>query len=336
MNDLISIIIPMHNAEPYIEKLLDSIRIQTYKNLEIIVVNDGSQDNSLSLVEKKQQEDPRIKIITQVNSGVSKARNVGIENASGKYLSFLDADDYIEADMYEKLYHKMKEINGNILRANCFKEDINGNNKQIDSLYDLANRKIGKDEIKTTLLSYIFDNKIKAYTTLLFIKTDFVKGKFFFKENIHMMEDLLFFLDLLMAIDDIYFYDFPCYHYVLHANSNSNSRKNIIRNYKNTLTVVSNALDLLNKNHIDETIIQKVHHIYSVGITKYILNTFKEQDEYTLTFPQMVELLQLEGVTELVKDVDFSNDIEYVKIAGNYIQKQEYEKLYQYAKTLTF
>ena len=335
MNDLISIIIPMYNAEKYIIKLLDSIKAQTYKNLEIIIVNDGSQDNSLSIVEKWQKEDNRIKVITQTNSGASKARNVGIEHATGKYISFLDADDYIEHDMYEKLYKKMLEVDVNILRANYIKEDVENGITETGSLYTISNKKLNRDDIRQILLPYIFDDKIKAYSPLLLLKTDFVKGHFFFKENIHMMEDLLFFLDILMATDYVYFYDFACYHYILHSTSSSHLRKNIIRNYKNTLMVVSYILDTLNRNQVGDIVYKKVHHIYSVVITKYITRLLKLNDEYTITFDQMKELLSLDGVDELIKGVDFSEDLEYIQVAGKYIQEKEYEKLYNYSKSLT-
>ena len=82
----------------------------------------------------------RIKVITQTNSGASKARNVGIEHATGKYISFLDADDYIEHDMYEKLYKKMLEVDVNILRANYIKEDVENGITETGSLYTISNK----------------------------------------------------------------------------------------------------------------------------------------------------------------------------------------------------
>lgn len=95
MDDLISVIVPVYNAEKFIDKCIDSILNQTYKNLELILVNDGSADSSLHKCEKKKEYDSRIILISQKNSGVTKARSVGVERASGKWIVFVDADDFL-------------------------------------------------------------------------------------------------------------------------------------------------------------------------------------------------------------------------------------------------
>ena len=100
---LISVIVPVYNAEKYIKKALLSILNQTYKNLEIICVDDGSKDNSLPIVRELAKNDKRIRVFTQENSGPAKARNVGLNNARGEYISFIDADDFIEAEAYAYL-----------------------------------------------------------------------------------------------------------------------------------------------------------------------------------------------------------------------------------------
>ena len=99
---LLSVIIPVYNVEPYLEQCLDSVVNQTYKNLEIICINDGSTDNSLKILEKYQKKDKRIKIINQENKGVSAARNAGVDIATGEYITFVDSDDYLELNAYEE------------------------------------------------------------------------------------------------------------------------------------------------------------------------------------------------------------------------------------------
>ena len=101
-NIKISVIIPVYNVEKYIGQCLDSIVNQTYKNLEIIIVNDGTKDNSMRVVEKY-LSDKRIKIINKENGGLSSARNKGMEEVTGEYISFVDSDDWIELDTYERL-----------------------------------------------------------------------------------------------------------------------------------------------------------------------------------------------------------------------------------------
>ncbi|OFI47922.1 hypothetical protein BG262_07985 [Floricoccus penangensis] len=100
----ISIIIPVYNAEKYIIRCIDSIQNQTYSNLEIIIVNDGSTDSSYELCKEKYSSDDRIILINQENKGVTAARNTGIENSTGDYIGFVDSDDWIEENMYVTMY----------------------------------------------------------------------------------------------------------------------------------------------------------------------------------------------------------------------------------------
>ena len=104
MNELISIIVPVYNAEKYISKCIESLISQTYTKLEIILINDGSTDLSGNVCDEYSKKDSRIKVIHIENSGVSKARNVGINNANGDWIVFVDADDWLEANFCEKLY----------------------------------------------------------------------------------------------------------------------------------------------------------------------------------------------------------------------------------------
>ena len=108
MNDLISIIINVYNGEKYIKKCLDSVVNQTYKNIEIILVDDGSTDGSGELCEKIKNNDTRIKVYHKKNGGLGSARNYGFNQAKGEYILFLDSDDYIELNTIEKMI-KYKE-----------------------------------------------------------------------------------------------------------------------------------------------------------------------------------------------------------------------------------
>lgn len=105
-NPLISVIVPAYNTEQYIEQCLCTIMDQSYKNLEIIVVNDGSTDETPAILERLSREDNRIKVVNQKNQGVAKAVITGFKNASGRYIGWVDSDDFIDSDMYEKLIKK--------------------------------------------------------------------------------------------------------------------------------------------------------------------------------------------------------------------------------------
>lgn len=103
MEELISVIVPVYNVEKYIDKCINSIINQTYKNLEIILVDDGSPDNCGNICDEYSKKDNRIIVIHKENGGVSSARNIGIKNAKGKWITFVDSDDWIENDYVEKL-----------------------------------------------------------------------------------------------------------------------------------------------------------------------------------------------------------------------------------------
>ena len=123
----ISIIIPVYNLEDYIAKCLDSIINQSYKNIEIIIVNDGSTDKSAEIFESYSKIDSRIKIFYQHNQGPSTARNTGLDVATGEYISFIDGDDWIEPDMIEMLYKNSRLYNADISVCNINYVDREGN-----------------------------------------------------------------------------------------------------------------------------------------------------------------------------------------------------------------
>ena len=126
MMDLISIIVPVYNVESYLEKCIESIIHQTYKNLQIVLINDGSVDQSGKICDAYAKQDERIQVVHQENKGVSNARNKGLSVAKGKYIAFCDADDWIEPDMYEYLYQLMQNTECNIASCGAWMESPSG------------------------------------------------------------------------------------------------------------------------------------------------------------------------------------------------------------------
>ncbi|MBR6153143.1 MAG: glycosyltransferase family 2 protein [Treponema sp.] len=148
-NDLISVIINVYNGEKYIDKCLKSVIDQTYKNLEIIIVNDGSTDNTLEIVKK--YKDERIRIIDQENMGLSLSRNVGIDNAHGEWLFFVDADDFVTTDVIEYLYDIAKKKN--VLISACKTLVINNYDYTLTQEPDDIKLLSARDMIKKIFLS---------------------------------------------------------------------------------------------------------------------------------------------------------------------------------------
>ena len=128
----VSIIVPVYNAEKYLERCIRSLQSQTLRDIEIILVNDASEDSSLEICEKAATEDLRIKVISKENEGAGMARNAALKIATGKYIGFVDSDDYIEEKMYQTLYEKAEKYNSDLVMSgvlfvdgNMFSEDGN-------------------------------------------------------------------------------------------------------------------------------------------------------------------------------------------------------------------
>ena len=130
-NEIISVIIPIYNVERYLDKCIRSVVDQTYKNLEIILVDDGSPDQCGTICDKWAEKDERIRVIHKINGGLSDARNVGLDAATGAYIGFVDSDDYIHPQMFKKLYEKIKEYNADL--AICGFNRVEENNGMIIS-----------------------------------------------------------------------------------------------------------------------------------------------------------------------------------------------------------
>lgn len=165
MEPLVSIIVPIYNVEPYLKKCIDSIINQTLTNIEIILVNDGSTDNSGNIIDEYAKKDKRIIAIHKENGGQASARNMGLDIASGKYIGFVDSDDWIELDMYENLYKKIKHTNSDI--CICGRRAYNEDGK-------LSNAINLQDEIidfnKNNDKKHILDKFFYSYTVVVWNK----------------------------------------------------------------------------------------------------------------------------------------------------------------------
>lgn len=176
--DLISVIVPVYNVEHYLEKCVTSILNQTYTNLEIILVDDGSTDYSGIMCDELEKMDARIKVIHKANGGLSSARNAGIDSATGKYIGFIDSDDYIDVKMFELLYSAIKNNSADISVCNYSWVNENG---RVFNTTTLNNAIYSSDEV---LCSYFLDNLSswviacnKLYLTSLFKEIRYPEGK---------------------------------------------------------------------------------------------------------------------------------------------------------------
>ncbi len=177
----VSVIIPVYNVEEYIEKCLDSVVNQTLKEIEIIVVNDGTKDNSMKKIEKY-FSDSRIKIINKQNGGLSSARNAGLEIAKGEYISFIDSDDFIEEKMLEELYNESE--NADIV----FSNNLN---------YNMLDNKFSKEERE-----FFFDKMINKGSYICMYSSAVVWNKIYKRDFLE--KNNLRFIEGIIHEDDIF------------------------------------------------------------------------------------------------------------------------------------
>lgn len=221
---MISIIIPIYNKEQYIEKCVDSILSQKYKDYEVILVNDGSTDNSLQICKECYSKINNIKIITQKNQGVSAARNTGILNAKGENIIFIDADDEIEEGYLENLSKNVNDYDLTICGCNYFIEE---KKKLVVKKFDnnLKEQTIGIEQ----LIKVARKGLLNALWNKIFNKSIIDEHNIRFDEKISLGEDLLFIIEYIKYINTrIYIINKPLYHYTLRkAGINLNSKEKI-------------------------------------------------------------------------------------------------------------
>lgn len=212
--DLITVVIPAFNAEHTIGRCLDSIIRQSYEYLEIIVVDDGSLDGTRTAIQEYAEKDRRIQWISQKNQGVSAARNTGIRHASGRYLLFADADDYMEWDMLETLHHIYQEHPDAGLAVCGYDEIVEGQT-------DIPRLKYPAQMSQVQFLQNIFGlYSIKGYLFNKLFRMDRIKDrKLQMNEEIYICEDLLFCCQYGLQIDKVVCTHTLLYHYVRNAES---------------------------------------------------------------------------------------------------------------------
>lgn len=173
--DLISVIVPVYNVEKYLRKCVDSILAQTYTNLEIILVDDGSPDNCGKICDEYAAKDSRIKVIHQENGGLSAARNAGLDVATGDYIGFVDSDDYIAPDMYEKLYQAIEIYNSDIALCGFKKFELESRTEVYEKKL-LYRDEFLKELLLENIKSYAWN---KLYKKSLFDNVRFPEGELF-------------------------------------------------------------------------------------------------------------------------------------------------------------
>lgn len=293
MKDLVSIIVPVYNASLYLERLNHSLVNQSYKNLEIIYVNDGSTDNSLEILYEFKNNDDRILIVNQENSGPAISRNTGLIYSTGKYVTFADSDDFIDYNMIEKMYQKIIEEEAEIVICNYRDIFVDGTIARVNN--NAAN---------------FYGNSIYQNPELLFIKpavwNKMIKKDLIYLNDIkfekaHIGEDLAFTLKLLSKTNKVVGITDVLYNYVLHQNT-------ISRTYDLKVLDLLDSLDNI-QNYFKE---------------QQLLESFKEEIDYIIIQNILYQITKVPLIKENESQI-YQELVEYLLKIDN-LYKNKYVK----------
>ena len=251
MNSLVSIIVPAYNCEKYIGTCIESIVAQSYKNIEVIIIDDGSIDNTYEIIKKYITKDKRIKYFTQENSGPSVARNKGIEKSNGEYLIFVDSDDIIEKIYVEKLLNRIKSNSFDI--ACCGYID-----KSKYGVVKLNDFWINKDILnKQEFLECVCNGVGGVLWSKIFRKDIIIENNIRMNPKIFMSEDLIFILEYCKYINKVGVINEYLYHY--NRLNDSSISSNIDINYlENYILLINKISELLTELKFDFDKINKI------------------------------------------------------------------------------
>ena len=210
----VSIIVPVYNAEKYLERCVDSLKNQTLENIEIILVDDSSKDSSLMICENYAKEDNRIKVIHKINEGAGKARNAALEIATGEYIGFVDSDDYIEKDMFETLVKTAEKYSSDLILSGVIYKDGNMFSKDgetsVKSYFETDTHFETESQLKQLKLGIVGslpddtdDSKYGMSIWKNLFKSEIIKNNniVFQSEREMLSEDALFMIDYISCID---------------------------------------------------------------------------------------------------------------------------------------
>lgn len=314
MDSLISIIVPVYNTENYLEKCLYSLVNQTYKNIEIIIIDDGSPDNSMNIIQKFVLADNRVKVISQKNQGLSGARNTGMNNANGDYIMFIDSDDWIEIDTCEKAINASEKYNADVVFWPYIKEfsDLQKDNYLFDkteiiwsekNINQLSRRMVGLvgDELANP---QSIDNLVTAWGKLY--KKSVIGDVRFTDTKIIETEDALFNIEVFLGINSAVYIPDLLSHY------RKDNESSLTHNYKKKLVsrwreMYSRIKFLLDRNDMSREYYDALKNRICFGLIGLGINlaedkkmSFKEKKK------EIYNILSMKHYQIALKDLDFS------------------------------
>lgn len=279
----VSIIVPIYNVQAYLRECLDSLINQTFDEYEIILINDGSTDNSSTIAEEYANNHKNIRLINTINGGLSSARNIGIKNASGEYLVFVDSDDYVSNDYVSTLYNSIIQNTSDITICSFERIKESGNQTEIIEL----DENINYSEID--ILKNILSGKLECYAW-----NKIYKRELFLLNNIEypvgrLYEDILTLIKLTINSKRISFINKPLYKYRIREGSITNTRG--IKQAKDFVYAIDSVNALIKSCGLESKVVEELMNfniLYSLGVLDILeVNTNYSNKEFYNLYKQI-------------------------------------------------
>lgn len=324
----VSVIIPCYNSEKYISKCLNSILNQTYSNIEIIIIDDGSTDNSVNIIQNNIENRSNVIFIKNKNNGVSYTRNLGLEKASGKYVMFVDSDDYLNDNKtIEKIINYILKYNTDVVRFNFIKEK---DNKFINSKPVYSKVKyIEKENYNKSLYRKILSTETLNSACLTLYKKDIIENnKIKFNVELKNGEDAVFFMDYIENTNSFLY--LPNLYYTYYIKNEGLSGNGIDIN-----SMIANKISFINilkQKELDWNLIEKnlvnKKIIYIAMSTIYTLYVKNKTLSSEIKNEKLVEIINKFELIKILKSTDYSKlnfTKDRVKLL-NYIKNNDLNK----------
>ena len=302
--ELISVIVPIYNVERYIETCLESICNQSYRNLQIILVNDGSPDNSVDICMKYMKKDNRIELVNKENGGLASARNAGLEKVRGEYIVCVDSDDWIESDMIKTLFENIKKYNADLAVCSFYEENQKGTKKEY---FDEKVEVLSKEQ---ALEKMIKPGKFYGFSWNKMYKRDILACQRY-DESILKGEDSPFSCEYILKCNKIIYINSPLYHYRVDTVSISrskfkNSKMTVLKSYAGIIYELKKAG--IKQSLVKMQQVQYANQLLSliVNIYKTDINGFKDEEKQILKEMKQYKKIYLES-----NEIDKKHKISY-------------------------
>ena len=264
---VISIIVPVYNAEPYLRRCIDSILAQTFTDFECILIDDGSPDNCPIICDEYAEKDNRVVVIHQDNRGSAATRNIGLFKAQGEWVGFVDSDDWIEHDMFEKMYAKANIGNYDMVWCDYYRYHLNGSNHIKVQIEGLG---------KIDFIKRIFDGRLHGSVCNKLIKKSICINNNILFPSANLLEDVVFVVQYIYHTDNIGYVNNALYHYTFNPYSMVNDINGMKTRIEDTYENLSFIMSFLEGKYMIDIIVMEPELSFRINMYKISMLLTKE------------------------------------------------------------